>query len=86
MGSRNKLQGEFFDRLLKHWQEVGHAAIDIVFKENPKDYFKIVASVLPKELIVSDNKLATMSDDEVAAYLEEIRAKIAAAGNDAVTH
>ena len=35
-GSRNKLQGTFFDALLKHWDEVGSAAIDIVFKDSQR--------------------------------------------------
>ena len=72
VGSRNKLHGDVFDRLLKHWQDVGHTAIDIVFKENTRDYLKIVASILPKEHIVNSAGVTDMSDGELAELREAI--------------
>jgi hypothetical protein len=72
-GARNRLQGNFIAALSEHFEEVGKTAIDIVFKESPKDYLKIIASVLPKEFILEDGRLESMSDEEITEYLAEIR-------------
>ena len=72
-GARNRLQGNFVAALSEHFEEIGSAAIDIVFKESPKDYLKIIASVLPREFILEDGRLETMSDEEIADHLAEIR-------------
>jgi hypothetical protein len=72
-GARNRLQGNFVSALSEHFEEVGKAAIDIVFKESPKDYLKIIASVLPKEFILEDGRLESMSDEEITEYLAEVR-------------
>ncbi|WP_375308676.1 hypothetical protein WI560_15440 [Bradyrhizobium sp. A11] len=79
VGSRNKLQGEVITRFLEHWKKTGHAAIDIVFKENPKDYLKIIASLLPKEHIFAEAGLDDLTDQELAETLAEIRKARAAA-------
>src|SRR4051812_30804345 len=71
-GARNRLQGNFVSALSDHFDEVGKVAIDIVFKESPKDYLKIIASVLPKEFILEDGRLESMSDEEITEYLAEI--------------
>lgn len=73
-GARNLLQGECLSDILRHWRDGGYAAIDIVFKESPATYLKIVASILPKELLIEDGrKLESMSDDELDAHLAAIR-------------
>lgn len=79
-GARNRLHGDFIAALQEHFAEIGKAAIDIVFKENPKDYLKIIASVLPKEFILEDGRLESMGDDELEQYLAEIRRLKLAAG------
>lgn len=72
-GARNRLHADFVVALQEHFANQGKSAIEIVFKENPKDYLKIIASILPKEFILEDGRLETMSDDEIAGYLAEIR-------------
>jgi hypothetical protein len=72
-GARNRLHADFIVALEKHWNEVGNAAIDIVFKESPRDYLKIMVSVFPKEFVLEDGRLESMSDDELDGYLDEIR-------------
>ena len=84
-GARNKLHADFITALLDHFHMTGAdvasadptrgaAAIDIVYKENPRDYLKIIASILPKELIHEDGRLESMSDEEITEYLAYIRA------------
>ncbi|MEO6966377.1 MAG: hypothetical protein ABI076_10865 [Acidobacteriaceae bacterium] len=72
-GARNRLHADFVVGLQEHFAEVGKAAIDIVFKESPRDYLKIIASVLPKEFVLEDGRLEAMGDDELEQYLAEIR-------------
>jgi hypothetical protein len=82
-GARNRLQGNFVTALSDHFDEVGRVAIDIVFKESPKDYLKIIASVLPKEFILEDGRLESMTDEEISDHLAEIRRlKTSAIGED----
>lgn len=83
-GARNKLHADFITALLDHFhmttkaQEAetlprGAAAIEIVYREDPRAYLKLIASVLPKELIHEDGRLEAMSDEEIAEYLDYIR-------------
>lgn len=72
-GARNRLHADFVVALQEHFAEVGKAAIDIVFKENPPAYLKIIASVLPKEFILEDGRLEAMGDEELEQYLADIR-------------
>ncbi|MBH5372814.1 hypothetical protein [Bradyrhizobium glycinis] len=72
-GARNRLHADFVVALQEHFTEFGKAAIDIVFKESPKDYLKIITAVLPKEFILEDGRLDAMGDEEIAEYLAEIR-------------
>jgi hypothetical protein len=72
-GARNRLHADFVVSLQEHFHEFGKAAIDIVFKERPNEYLKIIASVLPKEFILDDGRLETMGDEELEQYLAEIR-------------
>jgi hypothetical protein len=82
-GSRNKLQATFIEELAKDFEEHGAGVIRIVRVEKPTDYLRIVASVLPKEFIVSESELDKMSDDDLMEALEIVRqakvARIAAA-------
>jgi hypothetical protein len=82
-GARNRLHADFVVALQEHFQEQGKAAIEIVYRESPKEYLKIIASVLPKEFILEDGRLESMGDEELEQYLAEIRRlKSAGAGQD----
>lgn len=72
-GSRNKLQKVFVDELAKDFEENGAGAIRIVRVEKPAEYLRIVASVLPKELLVAEASLGDLSDEEILEALAEIR-------------
>jgi hypothetical protein len=47
-GSRNRLHADFVAALQEHFEEEGHKAIEIAYRENPIDYLKVIVSVLPK--------------------------------------
>ena len=55
-GARNIISTAFLEALAEHFQEEGHKAIEICFHERPVEYLKIVASILPKELEVTNTK------------------------------
>ena len=72
-GARNRLHADFIVACEEHWHEVGSKALDIVFKELPKEYLKIMVSLFPREVVLEDGRLESMSDDELNGYLDEIR-------------
>lgn len=81
-GTRNKLQGAFIDALAKHWAENGDAAIDIVFKERPTEYLKIIAGLMPKELTLADDDFDKLTPDEAKEMLGTLRRLRVVGGTD----
>jgi hypothetical protein len=72
-GARNKLQATFVDALEKDFTEHGAGVINIVRIEKPADYLKIVASILPKEFVLTEGELENLSDEELLEALTLIR-------------
>lgn len=73
---RVNLPNELKRRLSEHFAEIGHRAIDIVFKEDPATYLRIVASLVPKELFIAHanvGPLGELSDEQLLETLEHIR-------------
>src|SRR5438132_1428685 len=68
-GSRNKLQARFLADLLADYETHGAGAIKICRVEKPVEYLKIIASILPKELIVDQGVLVDLSDEELSSYV-----------------
>jgi hypothetical protein len=80
LGSRNKLQGDFLKALAADFAEHGAGVIKIARIEKPIEYLKVIASVLPKELVLEQSVLTDISDEELAAHisiLQRIQAKVA---------
>jgi hypothetical protein len=80
-GSRNRLQADFIYALAKDFEEHGEGVIRIVRAEEPTQYLKIVASILPKEFVF-ENALAEVGDDQVEEVLAAIRARLIAAKSE----
>lgn len=78
-GSRNKLGEAFLDNLYADWQEHGVTALQECRQQNPAAYVKTVASLLPKQVEVNTNGIASMSDDELSNLIDAIRAADGAA-------
>jgi len=77
LASRNKLQGDFLKALAADFAEHGAGVIKIARIEKPIEYLKVIASVLPKEIVVEQSVLADLSDEELAnhiALLQRIQA------------
>jgi hypothetical protein len=52
-GSRNKLAGAFIDALYQEFQENGADVIKRVARDEPAQFLRVIAQVLPKELDVA---------------------------------
>jgi hypothetical protein len=69
-GTRNKISQAFLEALSKDFDEHGEAAIKIMRVEKPTEYCKVIASILPKEFEITENKLVEMDDSELDAVIE----------------
>ena len=69
LGSRNKLQGDFLKALAADFAVHGAGVIRIARVERPVEYLKVIASVLPKEIVVEQSILADLSDEELAGHI-----------------
>ncbi len=76
-GSRNKLTGKFLEELCADFEANGAEAIRVARVESPSNYLRTIASVLPKELDINDNRLKDIDDDELDAIIERVRTELA---------
>jgi len=75
-GARSKLGEDFLSDLHQSWKTHGISAIERVIEKRPHEYLRVVASILPKRLEVTENPLDDVSDDELAAVLELARSYV----------
>jgi hypothetical protein len=77
-GVRNRISTAFLEALAKDFDEGGEIAIKLMRVERPSEYVKCIASLLPKELDINDNRLAEIPDDELEFIIEHTRRQLAA--------
>jgi hypothetical protein len=83
-GSRNRLTARVFEDVLAHWNEPiegrnitkGRAALEVMRKEKPAEYVKVVLSFLPKELVFSDSTVADLSDEQIDTLITTLRRQV----------
>jgi hypothetical protein len=75
-GSRNKICARFIDDLHAEWERSGASALAIFAKEDPGGFAKLTASILPKELEVTQTQLMEIDDSELAELREAVRRRI----------
>jgi hypothetical protein len=68
-GSRDRLQKSFLYALADDFEREGAGVIRIARIEKPVEYLKIIASVLPKELIVEAGVIGDLSDEELDRHI-----------------
>jgi hypothetical protein len=59
--------------LFADWQEGGVAAIKMMRVENPSGYCKLMASILPRELLFETGSVSELADDELDAMITMLR-------------
>jgi hypothetical protein len=82
-GSRNKLGEEFVSALLADFNEHGPSVIETVRAEQPAQYLKVIAAVIPKEVNVSVGQLEELSDADLARGIAILESLIASQGMEA---
>jgi hypothetical protein len=85
-GDRNKFGAQFIADFYADWLQHGADAIEKLRLKSPKDYVKVAAGLLPRELHVKAASIVEgWNEDEIKAALEHIRGQIAGAGVAAPT-
>jgi hypothetical protein len=74
-GTRNRLCKQVLDDLLADWAEGGPAAIKIMRIEKPAEYVRIMANLLPKELILQGG-LTDMDDENLDDLLAALHQRL----------
>lgn len=71
-GSRNKLGEQFLTDLQALWETDGAQVLEEARTDKPMEFAKMVAGLLPKELLVRTSPENEMSDAELADTLEKL--------------
>lgn len=71
--SRDRLSRAFLYALADDFEAKGKAAIERVRKDDPSTYLRVVASLQPKELEISD-PMRALTDEKLAAAIEALEA------------
>jgi hypothetical protein len=83
--TRHLLNQRFLQALLLDFEAHGREAIEQCRKQSPLGYVKVLGHLVPREMQIEHSQsLKSMSDEELEATIEYVRAMLAAhAGNDA---
>src|SRR4051812_21906164 len=77
--SREMLGNRFIDALSEVFQKKGKAAINKLADHDPATFVRVCASLMPKELLISQGPLADLSSQEIAALAYAARKAVALA-------
>lgn len=73
-GSRNKLGEAFVEALQADFESDGAAAIVACRREKPDAYLKVIASILPKELKITNE--SDLSDEQLVERIRQLEGVI----------
>ncbi len=71
-GARCKLGEQFLADMQAAWETQGASVIEKVISERPQDFLKVVAGLMPKELLVKTEPMEGMTDAELADLLAQL--------------
>src|SRR5262245_60214963 len=80
--NRDALGRAFLMALASDFVREGQSAIEMLRKDRPHDYVKLIAALLPKEFQPPDLGLRDMTDDGLARALDAVRCATAAKNRD----
>jgi hypothetical protein len=75
-GARDRISSKFLTELADDFEKNGHGVVAICRVEKPVEYLTIIASVLPKELEITDSRLQEIDDAELDALLALVRQRL----------
>jgi hypothetical protein len=73
LGSRTKLCKRLLEDLFADWQENGATALKIMRMERPAEYCRMMASILPKEMLFETGSVSELADDELDNMISMLR-------------
>src|SRR5215813_11476982 len=73
LGIRNKVSKRFLEDVYEAWQKHGPEVLDYLGKRKPVEFARLVAGVLPKELIFENVALDGQSTEELDAIILTIK-------------
>jgi len=76
-GSRHSLGESFLSTLAKDFAEHGEAAIAETREKDPAAYVRVVAGLLPKEMLLRKAPESELSDDELIEGIELLKSFVA---------
>ena len=74
--TKNKLSRNFIHALATSFEIKGVKVIDRVIEEHPVDYLRIIASVLPKELEIT-NSIEGLTDEQLSEIIAALQTGLA---------
>jgi hypothetical protein len=74
-GTRNKLQGDFLRDLSEAWARDGADALKIMIKEEPSNFVRVVASLMPKEFIL-ESVTSDLDDEQIDELIAALRQRM----------
>jgi hypothetical protein len=79
VNARNRLTNGFLNALADDFDRHGVAAIEACRQQSPGRYLAIIASLLPKELMLDQGRaFSDWSDEELMAVTEQLRGHVGA--------
>ncbi len=76
VGSKGAISRAFIKALHADFLEHGDAVIEEVRKEDPATYFRVVASLVPKELVIDTTGLEGLEVDELKKRFDTLKKEI----------
>ena len=76
-GVKNRLSHAFLTALAEDFEQHGVDAIKIARVERPVEYVRIVAGLMRRELEITETQLMQIPDDELDAFIEFARQRLA---------
>jgi hypothetical protein len=84
-GARDRLSAAFLNDFADDYDANGKAVIETVRGQDPVAYMRLAAALLPTKVEITESPFDGLSDEQLNAYLEEMRAQMmerAAKGDD----
>jgi hypothetical protein len=72
IGSRNKLGEQFIADLHETWKRRGIEAIERTIDDNPGQYLRVIAMLMPKDMNVNVRQLDDLSDEQLLRRLQQV--------------
>src|SRR6516165_3086071 len=76
-GAKNRLSHAFLEAFAADFEQHGAEVIRIVRMEKPHEYLKTAAYLMPKEFEITETHLMEIPDNELDAFIEFARQRLA---------